>query len=518
MVIFNILVFLISLSVVIMIHELGHFVMARRAGILCHEFAIGMGPTVWSKRKGETLYSIKLIPIGGYVMMSGEEIEDEVVKVGSQVRLVFEQGKVTKIILDHTDEKYERYEKITVEKVDLKGQNMAPLYINDYEVVRNAFYVMKNREYQVAPVERGFNGKTLWQRFKAIFFGPAMNFALALVVYLIVNLAVGFPNMGSTILGTVGDEFPAGGKLQVGDEIIAIEGVEVDSWEELSLELEKDFANRELDITFIRDGEEMQTTITPMLYFYSFGFHSAIDAGDSLIIGSVTEETKAGSAGFEAGDQILSVDGNLVASWTEFIAEIERIGDLPYLEGRVIEFVVSRDGNEVTLSVDEPFSEAFLETQNIGIVESRIGISPEYNFNFGQAIISSFKDVGRSAMIIFTTIGLLFDNSGAGAGVGVDNLAGPLGIYEITSQALSGGWITLFSWIGLLSVNLGVINLLPIPALDGGRLVFLGYEAITKRKLNRKVENTLNYVMFLALMGLFVFITYNDLLRLLNIK
>ena len=177
-----------------------------------------------------------------------------------------------------------------------------------------------------------------------------------------------------------------------------------------------------------------------------------------------------------------------------------------------------RGGEEVTLTINEPYSAAFLESQGIGIVDVKIGISPDYNFSFGQSIVYGVKNVWTSAGIIFTTLGLLFDNSGAGAGIGVDNLAGPLGIFEITSSALDQGFVSLLSWIGLLSVNLGVINLLPIPALDGGRLVFLGYEAVTRRKPNKKIENTLHYVMYLALMGLFVFITYNDLLRMLNIK
>ena len=125
---------------------------------------------------------------------------------------------------------------------------------------------------------------------------------------------------------------------------------------------------------------------------------------------------------------------------------------------------------------------------------------------------------GKPSKMIYTTLELLFDNSGAGAGIGVSNLAGPLGIYQITSAALSNGFISLLGWVGLLSVNLGIINLLPIPALDGGRIVFLGYEAITRRKPNRKFENSLNYVVFLLLMGFFIFVTYNDILRLFNIN
>ncbi|MBU1020633.1 MAG: site-2 protease family protein, partial [Firmicutes bacterium] len=111
----NILVFIFVLGLVILIHEFGHFIMAKRANILCHEFSLGMGPVLWSKRVGETVYAVRAIPIGGYVMMAGEEIEDEVVKVGSEVRLVFDDFEnVVKIILDHADEKHAEYLKVTV--------------------------------------------------------------------------------------------------------------------------------------------------------------------------------------------------------------------------------------------------------------------------------------------------------------------------------------------------------------------------------------------------------------------
>jgi regulator of sigma E protease len=114
--------------------------------------------------------------------------------------------------------------------------------------------------------------------------------------------------------------------------------------------------------------------------------------------------------------------------------------------------------------------------------------------------------------MIFDTLGLLFSNT-----VGVSDLSGPVGIYTITSNALSQGLVTFINWTALLSVNLGILNLLPIPALDGGRLVFLGYEGITKRKVNRTVENYLHAAMFILLIGFFFYITYHDILRLFNI-
>lgn len=509
---------MISLSVVIIIHELGHFITARRAGILCHEFSLGMGPVLWEKRKGETLYTIRAIPIGGYVMMAGEEIDDELVKVGSKVRLEFEGNKVSKIVIDHKNEKYENLELVEVEKIDLKGADNAPLYLNDYDVKRDAFYVIKGRDLQIAPEDRSFTGKTVWQRFTSIFGGPFMNFVLAFFVFLLVNLIVGFPNTDEAIIGAVGEGYPAEGILEAGDTILEIEGQEINSWDHMSQYLDDDPADRFVTFLVLRDGEEIPLTVTPIMYFYSIGFHSDINTTTDLIVGDIVEDTKAHKAGFLQGDEILTIDGYDMFRWDDVMYYLTDIAKQDFEEGRVVTFEVQRGSNVVALDVEEPFTEAFLASQGVDVVDAKFGINPTFRFSIGQSVVSSFGDVGRSASIIFTTIGLLFDNDGAGAGIGVDSLAGPLGIYEITSQALSQGFISLLSWIGLLSVNLGIINLLPIPALDGGRLVFLGYEAVSRRKINAKVENTLHYVMYLALMGLFVFITFNDLLRLLNIK
>lgn len=528
--ILSIVVFLVSLSLVIILHELGHFVMARRAGILCHEFALGMGPVLWQTKKGETVYSIRAIPIGGFVMMAGEEVDEEFVKVGQRVRLAFDEfGKVAKIYLLVDQPENEPFELVTIEKVDLKGQDMAPLYLNEYEVNRDAFLVMKNRELQIAPHERGFGGKTKSQRFWAIFGGPLMNFLLAIVVFFIVNLMVGFPNTDSAEIGIIAtrtekeisegvEPLPAEGIFKVGDEVLTIEGTEVNNWDELSDVLANSMGDRDVEFVIDRDGSEMTFNMAPTLYFFSVGLRSGVDAGEDLIIGAVQEGNKADKAGFLTGDRIVSIDGVLMTSWNDVIDTVETIAALEYEEGRQVTFVVDRNGTQETLTIIEPYTAAFLETQGINAVESRIGISPVYEFSLLKSIPSSLQDVGRSSMIIFTTIGLLFDSDDAGAGIGVDSLAGPLGIYEITSAALSEGFISLLSWIGLLSVNLGIVNLLPIPALDGGRLVFLGYEAVSGRKPNTKVENTLHYVMYIALMGLFIFITFNDLLRLLNLK
>ena len=257
-------------------------------------------------------------------------------------------------------------------------------------------------------------------------------------------------------------------------------------------------------------------------HFYSAGFISDPDTINELVIAGISEEIQAGlGSDLENGDVITHVDGNAVTNWNMVIFYVEANAklnnpddDIKNQKKEPIEFTVLRDGAEVTALVTSPYSSDLLESQGLSAVDSSIGIAPDMKFDFIKSIGGGFADIGSASMMIFTTLDLLFNSYE----VNVGNLAGPVGIFSITSDALSQGFITLMMWVGLLSVNLGVINLLPIPALDGGRLVFLGYEAITTKKPNKRVENTLHYVMYLMLMGLFVFITYNDILRLLNIK
>lgn len=493
---------------VIVIHELGHFIAAKKAGILCHEFSLGMGPVLWSTKKGETTYSIRAIPIGGYVAMAGEELNDELVKVGNTVRVVLNNNNnIVKIILDHNDLNYEKEELIYVETVDLKGFDMQPLYINGYAVARDAFYVIKGREIQIAPAERSFNYKNKWQRFLAIFSGPFMNFVLAFFLFTIISLFIGFPNMESTEIGYVEPTYPAGESLKEGDIVHSVDGTRVYTWEDMQAVLDDNKTDRLLEFMVIRDGvEQGPFYITPLIYFYSIGFHSDIDTTNDLIIGEVSEGTLADDAGFQEGDLITKIDQVNVSTWLDVANLVEANST-----GLQMVFTVERDGVAIELSVF-PYNTDLVESQLLQVVDSKIGINPTYESNFIRSLGSGFTGIKNSSTMIFTTIRLLFNNDQ----VGIGELAGPLGIYQITASALSGGFISLLGWVALLSVNLGVINLLPIPALDGGRLVFLGYEAVTGRKPNQKLENTLHYVMYLMLMGLFVFITYNDIVRLLK--
>ena len=511
MVLINILVFLFVLGLVIVIHELGHFIMARKAGILCHEFSLGMGPILYSKKKGETLYAVRAIPIGGFVMMAGEEVNDDMISVDKTIAIRKNRsGKIEDIIIDPEKTPSDDAERITVESFELNGDE-ADLHINHIPVETRAHYVFKDKRIQIAPENRRFDSKSVFARFKAIFAGPFMNFVLAFILFVLLGFIIGFPKTDAegdvtTVIGSVEENHPAYGVIEAGDTITHVEGEPVANWDAFTEAMFENRFNRSIDMTLERDGSVEHVSITPRISILNIGISSAEDAGDDVVLAPVADNTPARNAGLQSGDAILEIDGEPVDGWETVIEKAEA-----NTEGDRMVFKVLRDGAEERIHV-QPHEQAILDNQNVDAVQVRIGVSPEHERAFFQSFAFGFSGIVASSTMIFDTLRLLFSNT-----VGVSDLAGPVGIYSITSSALQQGLVTFLNWTALLSVNLGILNLLPIPALDGGRLVFLGYEGITRKKVNKTVENYLHAAMFILLMGLFLFITYHDILRLLNI-
>jgi len=565
----NIILFLIVLGVIICVHELGHLYFAKKAGILCHEFSFGMGPRLWSIKKGETIYSIRAIPFGGFVSMSGEELEEEIVKIGDRVRLEFDSDNVVKnIIINPDNPKYRDLTEVKVESIDLKSDKN--LFINQYSVKQDAMYIFDKREMQIAPLNRRFASKTKWQRFITTFGGPMMNFILAFVVYLIIAFAVGVPNMSSTVISEVSDNGPAYNVLLDGDKIISINGVQVDSWDGASNSVSSEL-DKTIDgyiIVVERNGQLVTLEeIKPLLLFYNLGFQASLDS-DELIVKSPIDLFERSE--LLPGDKILSIEDIQMNTWEDVIAfvennkegseskedlykisvyrqtisaytgfvssiteeggyylvEINPNGDFDnvvYKVGGTEELLISA-GSQITegdaiggggtyIFEFVLYGEKVLKAVGVTPYNSVIGIEATNHFSFFGSIGSAFRMLVNAGTSIFGTLGLLFTSNL----VGVSDLSGFVGIFSLTSQAASAGIITLLSFVGFLSVNLGIVNLLPIPALDGGRIVFIGYEAIFKKKPNQKVENWLHTIVFFLLMALMLYVTYNDILKLFGI-
>ncbi|MFC0188862.1 RIP metalloprotease RseP [Fictibacillus aquaticus] len=412
----TVIAIVIILGALIFFHELGHLLLAKRAGILCREFAIGFGPKIFAFKKGETVYTIRLLPLGGFVRMAGEDPEGIELKPGQRIGLIFnEKNEAVKLIVNHKD-KYPVQKMITVEKADLDHDLFVEGYEDQdaplvrYSVKEDAVYVADHQEMQIAPYDRQFGSKTIMQRVLAIFAGPLANFLLAFVILVAFSLMQGIPSNESRL-----------GELAKGEA--------------------------------------------------------------------------AQKAGLQENDKIVSVEGQNVSSWKELVTVIQ---DNP---GETLSFNVVRSGEPKKVDVKLGEREGA-----DGKPEGFIGAHPYTEFSILGSLEYGAKQTWFMTKAIFTGIGQLVTGQH-----GIDQLSGPLGIYDYTDKAAKAGVYMLLQWAAILSINLGIFNLLPLPALDGGRLLFLGFEALRGKPVDPQKEGLVHFIGFAFLMLLMLVVTWNDI-------
>jgi len=520
MFIFDLLIFILVLGVIIVIHELGHFYFAKKAGILCHEFSIGMGPALYQKRKGETIYSIRSIPIGGYVSMAGEAINDALIKKEQVIGVkINEQDQIYQIILNSELSS----DKVGIVKAfDLYGKDFNPLFITleidgkerTYQVLRDATYRLnEKKELWITPSEKSFESKTLWQRFLVIFAGPAMNFILALVLYLIIGFFLFKPNYDSNVIDEIAPNGPADMiGLQQNDRIIEIDGIPVNSWYDLSFAMGQ-LQTSTFDMKVQRRGANFSISDVPAVIFVQMaGISNRTENGtiytNEPIIGRAFGRAEKGEA-LKTGDRIISIEiASIVypmSHWDDIIAVFttHRSGQIKINYERNTDSGIQSRSKTYDL-----ISDSVLAKLGAQPMVFQIGVTATSSFDLGYSLLYAPRAFYGNMRSVIVTLGLLFTPS---ARLGIRDLSGPIGIFSLVSSTASQGLLPILSFTAFLSINIGMLNLLPIPALDGGRLVFLGYEAITRKPLNKKFENTLNNIMFILLMLLFVFVAFNDI-------
>lgn len=343
--------FVLILGVIILVHEFGHFIWAKKFGVFVHEFALGMGPKIFSKKKGETVYSIRAIPVGGFCAMAGEDGEE-------------------------TDE---------------KGKKI--------------------------PRNRKFFAKPIWQRFLILFFGAGNNFILAFLFLFFVGL---------------------------------------------------------------------------------FGGAQIMDP----VIGGVTKDYPVAIAGIEAGDKILEVNGHK----TPTIDDVQLYITLNKVGSNLDLKIKDSEGNIKDYSIKP------IKVEKDGIEGYYYGLEfkGEYENGFFAAIKFSFEKFGAILRQMVIVLGNLFTG-----GVSVNNLSGPVGIYTVVDDAKGYGILTLLQLTALLSVNVGFLNLIPFPAFDGGRIFLLLVEKIKGKPIKAETENLINTVGFILIMILAIYITGNDIFKLI---
>ncbi len=414
----TVIAFIVIFGALVFFHELGHLIFAKRAGILCREFAIGFGPKVFSAKKGETTYTLRLLPLGGFVRMAGEDPEMVEIKPGHRIGLLLNASEqVTKIILNHK-EKFPNCRVIEVEQADIEKDLFIKGYPDDDEENMHTFsvhpaaaIVENGVETQIAPLDRQFSSKTLGQRTMAIFAGPMMNFILALVVFIIIALFQGVP------------------------------------------------------------------TNDPKL-------------------GEITPDGAAKAAGLKQGDIVQSINGAEVSSWSDVVEIIRRSPEKP------LKFLIDRNGNDREITVTP--IEKSIEGTKTGI----IGVYSPVEKSPLKAISSGFQQTYFWTKQIFVMLGKLVTGQ-----FSINMLSGPVGIYVSTDTVAKSGIFNLLRWGSILSINLGIMNLLPIPALDGGRLMFFAVEALRGKPIDKQKEGMVHFIGFALLMLLMLVVTWNDIQR-----
>ena len=344
----DLILFILILGSIVFVHEFGHFMMAKLTGVYVYEFAIGMGPKLWSKKGKETEYTLRAIPIGGFCMMAGEDLEDD----------------------------------------DLKK-------------------VPKNKRLQ---------SKKPWQRFLIMFFGAGNNFIFAILLLFAIGLIWG--------------------------------------------------------------GSSMEPVVT-----------------------SVLKNSAAANSGIEAGDRILEINGHSISTTDDIslylaVADPEEASDIK----------VEKENDSVkTYSVQPKKKKVDGQTT----YQYGIGMQQEVEHGFLAAIQFTYKKTISVFKQMGVTVGYLFTG-----GISISQLSGPVGIFSIVGDQSSAGIMNIIYLVAFLSINVGFINLLPIPAFDGGHILFIIIEKIKGSPVNPETENKIHTIGLFLLMLLMVVITFNDILRL----
>jgi regulator of sigma E protease len=426
----SILSFTFVLGVLIFVHELGHFLMARRIGVRVLTFSLGFGPKLLKFRRGDTEYCISAIPLGGYVKMAGENPEDA--RTGAD------------------DE---------------------------------------------------FLSKSKWQRFQVLAMGPIMNLALAIIVMSVVlyqGAQVPAFDQLPVVIGSFTPTSPAkAAGLQPGDQLIGIDGKSIENWDKYSIQIYSK-AKRQVTLRVRRDGKEFETLVVPAsLTKFEMGdlgilplMHPEVD--------SVDRDRPAAEAGLRPRDVILAAGGERDVSQKRLIEIIQAHENQP------LPLEIRRQSEVTTVTVTpRKIGPTVIMGAHLNPYEVRT-IEPGPL----EAVKLSFERNWEWSKLIVQTLGGLFTRE-----TSVKQLMGPVGIAEMTGTAAEQSWLSLFSLMAMISLNLGLLNLMPIPVLDGGHIAILAMEGLSRRDFSMRVKEKMLLAGFVLLLMLMATVIYNDLMR-----
>ena len=413
----TIITFVIVFGILVFVHELGHFLAAKKSGILVREFSIGMGPKIFAANIRDTTFTIRILPIGGYVRMAGLDDGDDEIKPGQHITLITDENNVVTTI-DTSNNGENEGIPFDVSKCDL----LDDLFIEGYEngdeselkrfkVDPKAFLIEQNgTAVRIAPRNVQFQSASVLHRFMTNFAGPFNNFILAILVF--------------SLLGILAGEVPSNSN----------------------------------QVRVLDNGIAKQ-------------------------------------AGIKNNDRIVEINSNKVNNWSDIQ---KGISNNPNKKLRV---TVKHNGKNETLSITPKAVKQ--GTKYTGV----IGITSTMTNNFSSRILFGFTQTWSLTKELFASLGQMLTH------FSLNDLGGPVAIYATTSKASSQGFMSVLTVLGFLSLNLGIVNLLPIPALDGGKLLLNIIEAVRRKPISQKTEVVINMIGVVFLLILMFLVTFNDIQR-----
>jgi regulator of sigma E protease len=434
----TLLAFAFVLGVLVFVHELGHFLAAKRVGIRVLKFQLGFNPTIISFRRGDTEYGIGALPLGGYVKMAGENPDD----------------------------------------------------------------VERDKNGNVIKRQDEFLSKSKWQRFQVLIMGPTMNILLALVLTALVvyqGVEKGVYEDQPPVVGAVAESSPAArADVRPGDRIEAVNDHTVNTWEQLYIAIGSR-PNREVDLRLQRDGHPVTLKVTP-----TTSGQGRFEFGDIGVfpnvhphLASVTPGDPGDRGGLKDGDVILAVDGKPMTFHYQMRELIASHAEKP------MSVTVLRGGVQQTLTVT-PDRHGTVGWLGVRPVDDTTSVKP----GAVQAVTMSVEKNIESAGMIFQALWGLVTRE-----VSPKQLIGPVAIAQLSGESAQLGWVALFGLMASISLNLGLVNLMPIPVLDGGHIFMMALEGIARRDFSMRVKEKVLLAGFVLILMLMVTVIYNDLTR-----
>lgn len=414
----GLIAFIFIFGVIVVVHEFGHFYFAKKSGILVREFAIGMGPKIFAHiGKDGTAYTIRMLPLGGYVRMAGWGEDKTEIKTGTPVALTLnEQGVVTRInlsekVLDNTSLPMNVTSFDFEEKLEISGLVLDER--KSFKVDHDATIIEEDgTEVRIAPLDVQYQNASIWGRLITNFAGPMNNFILGILTFILFFfLQGGVPDMTTNQVSVL-------------------------------------------------DGGAMAT------------------------------------AGIHSGARILEINGQKISNYEDISQIVAKVNE-GAKQAPVLDLIVEQNDKRGVYQVTTIKDQGYY----------RMGVMPYLKSGFVDIILGGFKEAGSTALMIVTALKNII------ARFDVKQLGGPVAIYNVSSQAAQGGILPILNLLAMLSINLGIFNLIPIPALDGGKILMNLIEAIRRKPLKQETESYITLVGVVIMLVLMLVVTWNDIMR-----